>query len=284
MIIYIDLYILINFIADILCIYISSYICDIRISSIKIVLSSIFGAVYSALSMILLINIQAKPLIDLLSFFVMTSIAFGLFPIRRFINFCFALSVTFSLFGGIIELMCNLTDYGGEPNHGRILVILSISSLGMLFLMLAKSFRRKLRDLSCEADIYMSYCNTDLNIKAVLLYDSGNLLKDPYYGYPVLILTLKSLSDIIDEEAKAAFKELDISLIHKHFKARPLIIPMTSVSGCTELFVGIKPTRVLINKNRNIRNDIILKNVIIGIVDNVSSFAGYDGLLPANTI
>jgi len=114
-----------------------------------------------------------------------------------------------------------------------------------------------------EIDIKIGEKNT--MVKAIL--DTGNMLKDPITGTPVIIVEKECLKEIlsdnildnIDNIIKGDWKGCDKEI---EYRARFRMIPFQSVGKRNGMLLGFKADEIIIKTEME---DILKKNIIIGI-------------------
>ena len=111
-----------------------------------------------------------------------------------------------------------------------------------------------------------------------LLLDTGNLLREPYTGKPVMIVEKSALKNVIDEEL---FNDLEKML--KGGEIIPdgmFLIPYRSLGNSLGFLLGIKPDFVTLKKNGK-----KFCNVVIGICnENISETKSYSGIFGLETL
>lgn len=111
-----------------------------------------------------------------------------------------------------------------------------------------------------------------------LLLDTGNLLREPYTGKPVMIVEKSALKNVIDEEL---FNDLEKML--KGGEIIPdgmFLIPYRSLGNSSGFLLGIKPDFVTLKKNGK-----KFCNVVIGICnENISETKSYSGIFGLETL
>jgi stage II sporulation protein GA (sporulation sigma-E factor processing peptidase) len=111
------------------------------------------------------------------------------------------------------------------------------------------------------------------------LIDTGNRLKDPLTGSPVILLEYNAAAVFLPEEVRRAFMAFDAGdlgliselLANSTWFSRFRVIPYTSVGGGKGLLPGFRADEILISdRGRNFRAE----NVVVGIHVNKFSEAG----------
>ena len=124
------------------------------------------------------------------------------------------------------------------------------------------------RDTIYEVEIVLD--NKSTKVRALL--DTGNLLKDPITGFPVVVVEHKCLSSVISVEIlnsidKILGGEIDDLVNNTEFNktiSRFRMIPFSSLGKQNGLLLGIKVDNVNIKLDEKIES---ISNVIVGIYD-----------------
>ncbi len=121
------------------------------------------------------------------------------------------------------------------------------------------------KDMYCNIKIKLN--NEEIKTKAMI--DSGNMLKEPITGTPVIVVEstllegaipheiLKNLEQIIGGD----FNKIDEE-IKKEYMTKLKLIPYSSLGKQNGMLLGIKPDFIEIQKEENFEK---IDNVIIGI-------------------
>lgn len=263
-IIYADILLLINFVLDFLCIFITARLTAKKFRPLRIISASVFGAAYS------LIYYALYPMewyfllpLHILSACLMCVIAFKLFSFKDFLKTVAVFMLTSALMGGILSAVYGISGKFSDGFYAEIsasgLIIISVLStvIALGYSILAK---KRAVAKSMRAEIYIN----EEPILVNLLVDSGNMATEPFSSLPVIILRSAVLPPPLDKP------ELENSPV-------PLrIIPVKTSSGGGTLF-GFIPKKVILRpifeKEKNIE-------AAVAIDTKTNSFASYDGLLP----
>lgn len=207
--IYIDELILLNFIIDFLILKSTSKILKLNTTTLKIVLSSVFGEISILYLFINLNNIELT-IFKLLIGIIMNLIAFGFDDIKEFIkNVIYFYMFSFFLGGALYYLKIeSLVKY----QYYLLLIPLIMNIL--------KYFTYNLKNiisLRHKVTIYLK------NGKVLYLngyMDTGNTLKDPYSNKNVIIIN----KDIYENFFLVPYKTIDNSSLIKCFKPKKVFI------------------------------------------------------------
>ena len=187
-----------------------------------------------------------------------------------FINFVFA--------GTSFALMCAFNKDKFSIFNGVVIGnfdVFKVFLAGIIAIIMLTYFFRK-RSKHVFKDVVISISGKVKEIR--LLLDTGNLLREPYTGKPVMIVEKNALKNVIDEEL---FNDLEKML--KGGEIIPdgmFLIPYRSLGNSLGFLLGIKPDFVTLKKNGK-----KFCNVVIGICnENISETKSYSGIFGLETL
>lgn len=240
-VIYVDVLLCVNFFVDCMLLYVSGRLAGGKLSKTRLCLAAAVGA---ADSLVLLLP-KMGGLFSAANTFAaaaaMSCTAYGIKDIRRTLRGFFWLMLTTLCYGGIMTALWLF----GSPSS--MLVINGITYIDISPMMLiggtvicygaltawAKIASRKneLRSL-CEIRI----SNGSRKVCGTGLVDTGNLLTEPFSGYPVVICELAFVEPVLDARFARAIKE-------GRAPEGARVVPYSSVGGDGVLF-AFRPTSV----------------------------------------
>ena len=187
-----------------------------------------------------------------------------------FINFVFA-GTSFALICAFNKGKFSIFNGVVVGNFSVFKVFLAVI---IAIIMLIYFFRKRSRHVF--KDVVISISGKVKEIR--LLLDTGNLLREPYTGKPVMIVEKSALKNVIDEEL---FNDLEKML--KGGEIIPdgmFLIPYRSLGNSLGFLLGIKPDFVTLKKNGK-----KFCNVVIGICnENISETKSYSGIFGLETL
>ncbi|MBE6718509.1 MAG: hypothetical protein E7574_04575 [Ruminococcaceae bacterium] len=281
-VIYGDVLMVINFSMDFLALYITAKIMHVKLINYKITISAAIGALYSLFILGFNINDSLTMILSLILSFVLTITAYGKQNIKSLIkNTAVFYLVNFSLGGGITAI-CNLLNvwqskrnimingtydvlYGDLPFG--LLVLIGLFC-GIFSLVSGKIVKRKTAEKISELKVTLN--KTQITFEA--LVDSGNLLKEPISGKPVIVATFESVRKIIPVELFGLFKNKDTAVIEKSpYSSRIRLIPASTVNSKGLLFAFLPDSIALDN---------VEIDAYLAITNDIDSFGGYPAIVP----
>lgn len=276
MIVYADVVFIENLIINSVILYVTLLIRKVKISIVRILISSTLGSLYAVISIKINNNFIMKIILSVL----MIAIIYPTKNKKRFLEtiiLFYLISITAG--GSAIAISYLIQDYKiSELNNLPIISFpILISGLGtvvgiILIMATINNLKNRIskKDIFFDVEIYIE----DKKEKLKALLDTGNMLKDPLSNKPVMIATKRSLKSIIPEEI---LDNINLILggdkIGKLITKRIKLIPFNSLGNEHGILIGIKSDKIVINNNE-------IKDVIIGIYEKeFSKTRRYDALI-----
>lgn len=279
MTVYIDLYFLLNTMMNTVVLYLSSRLVKEEVTLFRLLSGAVIGGIFSSFALLFTMISILNVILSVIIISVMTIVTYGFKSPRNFLkNSIFTVMISAQI-SGISELSAYLLGYKGKPDSAFLILCFTFPVIFISGLVYVKYIRKKLDVVSCETVIQLKNGKGTLILNG--LYDSGNLLKDPYSGNPVVLVTGRALEKLCGDESLDAQRVL-IESEEKYFSS--LMIPISGWRGKKDLITGFRPEYVLLKKGGVIKNDIYTKNITVGIVTDITDFSGFDCLLPAEII
>lgn len=270
MTIYIDLIFLENIFMNSIIIFGTGIILKKEIKILRILAGSILGAIYACIYYITNLEIYSNIILKLLLSFAIVYISFNSKSIRSFLKELLIFYLTSFTFGGVTFALLYFISPGDILFQNGTLVgiyplkmILFGGLIGFIIIVLSfKTIKNKIarRDMTCTIDIQIN--GMKKNIKAII--DTGNFLKEPITGKPVVIVEKDCLENIIPKNILNNLEEIINGNIEIEERYLPKIklIPFTALGVENGLLLGIKPDVVTINyQDKQINQN----NVIVGL-------------------
>lgn len=285
-VIYGDVLLVINFSMDFLSLYLAAKLLHRPIRTLPMSVAAALGALYALLSLYLRGGNLVITLCNILASCLLVWVAFR--P-RRVAEFCKETALFYGigfLLGGCMTALYNLcnsylfsdkvyafgnlSDLSAELTFGWFVVLAAVSAvislaLGWLF---TRSAHRQTREVQVEL--------LGRSVGLTLLCDSGNLLRDPISGTPVLVCAYGAISPILYPKLRAFFSDPSparVSVLDSDGARRIRAIPMQGVGGGGMLF-ALRPDRVLVD------GAAVSALVAVDVNRGSGEFGGTDGLIP----
>ncbi len=260
MILYADILLAINFSMDFLSLFLCSIFLHLKVRKLRIILSSMLGALYALLQMVVTLNGASSIIVCTAVALMMVIIAFPYNNLKQTgIRLAIYLFVSTAL-GGIMSLVYTcmnkilssyIENYSYEQAYDTARLWIIISLTAIISVVFSRIIVSKKEDKTAEISVEIGVKKYNI----LGLVDSGNLLKDPLSGKSVVLVSNKS-------EIGAEIEKFED--IYKKY------IPYSDIDG-EGLLKGIVPNEILVNGTS-----------VCAIIATVKSkdFGGYDALVP----
>lgn len=290
MTIYLDVILLENLCMNYIILFATGLVSKNSIKQWRIIIASLVGGVYSILSFAPILQVYSSLFFKILLSIVMIYLSFKPKNIKQLFKQLILFYLISFAFGGCAFallyfvkpeniLMRNGVFTGTYPIKIAILGgILGFAIVNIAFKVVKGRVRKK--DMFCEVQI--KFRGKVASIKAMI--DTGNLLKDPISGMPVIVVEAKqleaviptmiieNLTRIISGEEQNVMTEIGEEYISK-FR----VIPFSSLGKQNGLLLGFKADEITVITEEEEQT---IRQVIIGIYDKTLTKNGlYTGLI-----
>ena len=266
---------------DYLCLYISAKILRRALGVRRMILASLLGAVYSVVSVFLMVAPWLALVIDLFVCIAMCTIAFHTKKqfkktlLSSLLYFLVSMTV-----GGIMTALFNLINKLNLPfdiADGDGLSVWGFALLAIIagiFAIFGGNFifkKKEIRD--CQLKILFGGKEKIFNG----LSDSGNLVRDPISDKPVIIIDRSLADGFVDNRILEDF----IGGIPNENKAYSgmRIAPIRTVSG-KSVIVLLRAEKITLTYNRGSKQESIQSDAMFALGDIGKSAEGYDAIIP----
>ena len=275
MTIYVDVVIMENLIMNYIILFATGIVLKIKIKHLRLILASLIGAIYSIMAYISTIQVYSNIVLKILLSIIIVYIAYNPQSIKNMWKQLIIFYLTSFVFGGaafafiyIIKpqdiLMKNGLFLGTYPLKTIMLgAIIAFIIIITAFKIVKTRISKK--DMFCTINVSIN----DKEIVAKAMIDTGNLLKEPITGKPVVVLEHTMLYDCIPKEILNNLENIlggDFTKVPDEMKneymSKLKLIPFTSLGKQNGMLLGIKPNNIKL-KNEDL--EIERKDVIIGI-------------------
>ena len=275
MTIYLDIVLIENLIMNSIIIYATAIIMKLKIKHLNILLSSIIGAIYSIMTYISNLKIYSNIFIKIILSIIMVYIAYKPQSLKILLKQILIFYLTSFLFGVVAFaliyvvkpqeiLMRNGLFLGTYPLKTVFLSAIIASVIGIFGFKIVKNKISK-KDMYCQIIIKLN----NKEIQTTAMVDTGNLLKDPITGNPVIVVESSLLEKILplelllnlDKIIGGEFENVTEEIRNTYMNKLKLI-PYASLGKQNGMLIGIKADEVKIIKEDEIQ---LKNNVIIGI-------------------
>lgn len=275
MTIYIDIIIVENLIMNYIILYATGLISKSKIYYLRIFFASLIGAIYVAIQYISNLSIYSNIAIKLVLSIIIVFIAFNPQDIKKMCKQLVLFYLTTFTFGGVATYLIyvlkpqDIIIENGMYVGTYVLKVIFIGALlGTVILVVAFKFAKNKitkKDMICKIKIKLNGKEIILNT----MVDTGNMLKEPITGNPVVVVEKSVLYNLIPKEILNNTESIlggDFENIPEEIKKEYIkklkIIPFSSLGKQNGMLVGIKPEELKVI-NENIEEE--RNNAIIGI-------------------
>ena len=271
--IYIDVVLVENLIMNYIILLATGIIMKIKIKHLRLIISSLIGAIYTILTYVITIQIYSNFLLKFILSMMIIYVAYNPPNVKKMWKYLIVFYLTSFVFGGaafaliyIVKpqdiLMKNGLFLGTYPLKNVVLAgIVGFISITTTFKIVKNKITKK--DIYKEIKIEMDGKQIQLNA----MLDTGNMLKDPITEKPVIVVEKiilyevlpKELLDNIENILGGDLKNISEDIRDKYIK-KIKFIPFSSLGRQNGMLVGIKPDFIEIVEEQKIqkRNDIII--------------------------
>lgn len=289
--VYLDIIFLENLCINCIILLATSLINKNSISIIRILLSSLIGSIYAVVVYLSISPIFSNIILKVILSVCMVHIAYNTKSIKALLKQLTIFYLTSFTFGGVAFallyfvkpqeiLIRNGVLIGTYP----IKIALTGVILGFIIITVAfKNYKRRLSKKDMFCDITLTFQNKSKIVRAMI--DTGNLLKEPITGNPVIVVEKEKLVDIIPEEILNNIQEIinggmDVAL--NEYSAKFRVIPFSSLGKENGLLLGIKIDKLEIEYDAQENS---IEGVIVGIYNKKLSKANlYNALIGLDII
>ena len=271
MTVYLDIVLLENIVINYVILFTTGAINKIKTKVINLCLASFIGAIYAVLSFTSTLQIYEGVTIKILLSIAMVYIAYRPEKIKLlFRQLMLFYLVSFAFGGTAFALLYFIRPQDILLKNGLLIGTYPIkiaflgAFLGFTVVHVAsKGIKNKInkRDMFCNVEINIE--NKMINVKAMI--DTGNLLKEPITGIPVVVIETSKLRGTLPEEVIEKADDIingNIGIIEDKYAKRLRVIPFTSLGKQNGMLLGIKADEATIKTDENSYN---IKDVIIGM-------------------
>ena len=254
--VYVDLYFMINFSMDFLCLYITARLLCPRVSPLREALAAAVGGGYAVAALFLPVGSYLALAIDAAACLLIVAVAFFR-PSEPFRLLLYApvFAAISMILGGVMTALFNLLNKTGLPDavgsEGDgisvwLFALLAIIS-GAVTLFFGGYFKGRMSKRAVDAEI--TFMGKTVRVSG--MSDSGNLLKDPIFGRPCIVADIDAIAAILPEELYFAAKSGagELCGVSTELQKRIVLVP-TRTATADRLLVGIRPdsVRLLVSK------------------------------------
>lgn len=295
MTIYLDVILMENLCMNFIILFATGLIGKMKIKQIRIIISSLLGGIYAILSFIPILEIYSNFILKIILSITMIYIAFNPKSFKQLLKQLILFYLVSFAFGGCAFcllyfirpqdiLMRNGYLTGTYPIKIAFLGgIVGFVIVNIAFKLVKNRVSKK--DMFCDIEIYLR--QKSVTIKAMI--DTGNLLKDPISGMPVIVVEKRELEELIPKEI---IDNLNIILTggdkefvepeSREYLPKFRVIPFSSLGKQNGLLLGFIADKIIIKLDETEKE---LEKIMVGIYDKYLTKNGaYTGLVGLDII
>lgn len=271
MIVYIDVVLIENIFMNYIILFATASINKVELKLTRIFIASLIGGIYAVASYISDLDLYKTITLKLLLSITMVYIALNPNTIKKCLKQLLIFYLTSFTFGGTAFallyfikpteiLMRNGIYIGSYP--------LKIAILGGIvgFVIIIVAFKIAKGKMTSKN----MYCKIKIKIggkevQSISMIDSGNLLKEPISGNPVVVVETEILQNIVPEQILKNIQgiiEGKTDEIPVEYASKLRIIPFTSLGMPNGMMLGLKADKITVNHDDE---EIESKDIIIGL-------------------
>ena len=274
MTIYLDVVLLENLCMNYIILFATGYIMKIKMKHWKLIVSSLLGGIYAVVSYLEILPIYSSLPMKLLLSVLMVYLAYHAKGIKQLSKQLVLFYLTSFVFGGcafallyFIRPQDIFMQNGVYVGTYPLKIALLGGIVGFIITYIAfKIVKTKLKRRDMLYEIQIKMANKTINLQAML--DTGNLLKEPITGMPVIVVEKEKLYSILPTNLLDHIEELIggegskklESLEEQEYLARLRVIPFSSIGKQNGLMLGLKAEKVMIKLEEEweVKNDVIV--------------------------
>ncbi len=289
-IIYPDVLFLINFSMDFIALYLGGVFVNAPKDKRLLALSSLVGGVFSVLVIILNTRGVLGIALNIVLPILLCYIAYGK-EVRgeRFFRLIASFFVVSIALGGAITAFYNFlydyfrySEYEGTGEGNRMLVFMAVSTLcASLIYSFSRIFTSSSKETKCKISIHSNGKEKEFSA----FVDSGNLLKDPFTGAPVIIMNFSAIKDLIPYDTYHAVRSwCEEGTVRDGLTFAPLrFIPSKSLGG-EKILIAYKPEKIEIIESKKSGSIRYVVDAIIAFNNENDKFDGLDAIVPVSLV
>jgi stage II sporulation protein GA (sporulation sigma-E factor processing peptidase) len=292
-VIYLDSYFFMNLFLNSMLLYLLRRIRHLSGTMFRIWIGAVFGGI-SACFLILHPSLPGAVCLLFSYFFMapgMLLIAFG-FSGRKifFQNLCWFFGITIGL-GGVVQFLTERyiesctkkTGMGFGAGEAEILIMAVIGAAVLLAVFRKMTAWVKRETYLCEVTVFLEH--RTIMVKGYL--DSGNLLKEPVSGKPVMVLEEESFLELFEKKNREKIKICFRSggepwNLPAQYGTRIRQIPYKSIGRKRGLLNGLIADRMIVSTEEGAVS--IMRPVLAVYPGTLSSDGGYQMILPGTVV
>lgn len=270
--IYLDIILFENLCMNYIILFATGIVMKRKMKQSMLIISSLIGSIYAIIVYLKITQIASTIIMKIVLSIAMVFIAFRDNSYKKFFKDLMMFYLVSFIFGGCsFALIYFLSPQNVKINNGVLVgtypikVTLVAGVVAFIIIQIAfKITKNKLSpdDMICKIEIYLK--NKKLTVNSLI--DSGNMLKDPISGAPVLVIEKEKIKpilpdkllNIIEQIEGGAYEENEIN----EYLSKIKMIPFSSLGKQNGMLVGVKAEKIKVNF-RDVET--YVDNIVLGI-------------------
>lgn len=278
MTVYLDIIFLENIFMNYIILFATGYIMKQKFKPIRIILSSCLGSLYAILGYMQNIMIFSNIIVKIILSIVMILIAFNPKRLKQLFKEIILFYLISFVFGGCAIFLLYLLKpqnvfmkNGVYVGNYPIKIALLGGIVGFAFTHMAfKLVKSKISKEDIYINLKVFFKDKEVELKAIM--DTGNMLKDPISGIPVIIVCKNKLYGLLPEDILDNLDDIingnfskNIFINNGELFSKFRMIPFSSIGMQNGILLGFKVDKIEITVDETIKT---IDDVIIGIYKN----------------
>ncbi len=272
LIIYADILFFINVIMDALVLYVCSKVMNLPTKKYRIFASACIGGLYGVAD--IFINFP-EPAVAIAVSVLMCVTAFGFIGKFTLVKTLIMFYCAGFLAGGIISFLFNaFFTYRNTKFFSRGLtpgIFILFAAIAFVIITVAEKFLSVIRS---EKKVWVEISLMGKSKKFCLLCDTGNLLRDPYSGLPVIVISKENILEVFDVENY--IKYFSESKTDSAVKLKIRYILVKTATGKTVLPAFV-PDKIIIKDAKGASLEI---KAVVAVMPEMLENTECDGIIP----
>lgn len=278
MTVYLDVVFIENILMNYIIIFATGVVLKVECRKLRIIFGSVIGAAYTVVMYLNIFQIYSNFIMKFLLSVVIVYVSFKPSSLKKLVKDMVIFYLVSFVFGGcVFALMYFFQPHLVKMKNGVFVgsYPLKVAVFGgfVAFVILQVSFKLVKTRLSKKDMLYdVKIVINEKTVVVKALLDTGNLLRDPITGFPVVIIEQKSLGPVLPEKVLnnidkilgGDIDELTCGGMFSDFISRFRMIPFSSLGKQNGLLLGIKADSVCIMSDEKIDE---VNDAIVGIYD-----------------
>ena len=286
MTLYIDIILIENLLMNYIILFTTGIVMKRKINHVRLIIASLVGSLYAIVIYLNIVKLTSNIIMKVILSIVIIELSFAEKDYKKMFKDLLMFYLMSFIFGGCsIALIYFISPLNVKTRNGVLVgmypIKITLIAGIVAFVIIQIAFRitkNKLsaEDMLCTVEIFIEGKNK--RIKALI--DSGNMLKDPISGFPVIVIEKNKIKDILPAELLDNLNIIeggDLNNIQSKYINKIRLIPFSSLGKENGMLIGIKTEKIKITFKEK---EEYIKDVIIGIYNKkLTKENTYNGLV-----